>query len=397
MMDALLDGAGRDRRHRRRRPPAGGSRIVTESPRSSMGRSTSRRGRSGGDRDGRRCSWWRACRPRGLRPATAAAPALGREHRTRPRPDTRPRTSAVPHLATRRIWRRSSGNGSGRCWDGTTSTSTHSGRDRWLWLFQDAFIDHPGSATGLDGVGFAQNAALVQSGTCFVLYHRGTAAQPSSFEPGDGEIVLSRWWWPLGGELEGGVLRVFWAEMVHDPVDPPAGDGLPWHPVRTWLATYDAVDLTRIDFTVAPGPGRRQYRAAGALRVRRRVGRHPHLPVRQHLPAEPDGRRRVLERSPLGHGHVAGAGAEGSADLSATVLDRVGMEHRSRQRPTDPAALLDREPHAAPLHRRPLDRSDEGERLLGRPPGRRHRHPAMGSMDHRPGGRCDGPRRRSAC
>jgi hypothetical protein len=128
------------------------------------------------------------------------------------------------------------------------------GPDRWLWLFQDAFIDHPGSATGLNGVGFAHNAALVQSGTCFVLYHRGTAAQPSSFEPGAGEVVLSRWWWPLGGELEAGVLRVFGAEMVHDSADPPAGDGLPWHPVRTWLATYDALDLTRLYFAPAPGP-----------------------------------------------------------------------------------------------------------------------------------------------
>jgi hypothetical protein len=128
------------------------------------------------------------------------------------------------------------------------------GPDRWLWLFQDAFIDHPGLATSLDGVGFAHNAALLQTGTCFTLLHRGTAAQPSSFEPGDGEVVLSRWWWPLGGERDGGVLRVFWAEMVHDGAEPPAGDGLPWHPVQTWLATYDATDLTRLGFVPAPGP-----------------------------------------------------------------------------------------------------------------------------------------------
>ena len=96
---------------------------------------------------------------------------------------------------------------------------------------------------------------MLQTGTCFTLLHRGTAAQPSSFEPGAGEVVLSRWWWPLGGELDGGVLRVFWAEMVHDGAEPPAGDGLPWHPVQTWLATYDANDLTRLGF--APAPARR--------------------------------------------------------------------------------------------------------------------------------------------
>ena len=128
------------------------------------------------------------------------------------------------------------------------------GRDRWLWLFQDAFIDHSGLATGLDGVGFAHNAALLQSGSCFTLLHGGSPSQPSSFEPGAGEVVLGRWWWPLGGELDGGRLRVFWAEMVHDGAEPPAGDGLAWHPVQAWLATYDATDLTRVSFAPAPGP-----------------------------------------------------------------------------------------------------------------------------------------------
>jgi hypothetical protein len=127
------------------------------------------------------------------------------------------------------------------------------GGDRWLWLFQDAFIDHSGRATSLDGVGFAHNAAMVQRGRCFTLYHGGTASQPSSFEPGAGEVVLQRWWWPLGGELDGGRLHVFWAEMVKDPNEPPAGDGLPWHPVRTWLATYDPTTLARLNFGPAPG------------------------------------------------------------------------------------------------------------------------------------------------
>jgi hypothetical protein len=129
------------------------------------------------------------------------------------------------------------------------------GGDRWLWLFQDSFIDHPGRATTLDGVGFAHNAALVQTGRCFTLLHRGTVARPSSFEPGAGEQVLTRWWWPLGGELANGRLRVFWAEMVRDPVEPPAGDGLGWHPVANWLGTYDAASLTRLDFRRAPDAG----------------------------------------------------------------------------------------------------------------------------------------------
>jgi hypothetical protein len=129
------------------------------------------------------------------------------------------------------------------------------GGDRYLWLFQDTFIDHSGRATTLDGVGFAQNAALLQVGRCFTVLHRGTTTQPSSFEPGAGEQVLKRWWWPLGGELDGTTLRVFWAEMVQDPTHPASGDGLPWHPVATWLAAYDTTDLTRLGFRLAPAAG----------------------------------------------------------------------------------------------------------------------------------------------
>jgi hypothetical protein len=131
------------------------------------------------------------------------------------------------------------------------------GPGRWLWLFQDAFIDHRGLATTLDGGGFAENTALVQNGTCFTLLHRGTAARPSSFELGAGEQVLVRWWWPLGGGLANGRLQVFWAEMVKDAVDPPPGDGLGWHPVATWLATYNPADLTRLAFQRAPNAGAR--------------------------------------------------------------------------------------------------------------------------------------------
>ena len=137
------------------------------------------------------------------------------------------------------------------------------GANRWLWLFQDAFIDHAGQATRLDGSGFAHNAALVQTGTCFTLLHRGSASRPSSFEPGEGETPLHRWWWPLGGELEGTRLRVFWAEMVRDEGQPPPGDGLPWHPRRTWLATYDAATLARLAFVPAPGQPSAVDRPAG--------------------------------------------------------------------------------------------------------------------------------------
>ena len=78
------------------------------------------------------------------------------------------------------------------------------GGDRYLWLFQDTFLDYGGTATNFDQASFVHNTAMVQRGTCFTLMHRGTATAPASFEPGTGERRLSRWFWPLGGETGGG-------------------------------------------------------------------------------------------------------------------------------------------------------------------------------------------------
>ncbi len=47
------------------------------------------------------------------------------------------------------------------------------GDDRYLWLFQDAFLDHSGTRTTLGTSRFIHNAAMVQDGTCFTLMHRG--------------------------------------------------------------------------------------------------------------------------------------------------------------------------------------------------------------------------------
>ncbi len=128
------------------------------------------------------------------------------------------------------------------------------GGDRRLWLFQDTFVDQGGTATRLDRAAFVHNAAMLQEGSCFTLLHRGTTAAPTSFEPGTGERRLSRWFWPLGGEMIDGELHVFWAEMSKT-ADPRVPDGLGWVPVRTWLATYNTSDLARVDFRPAPDSG----------------------------------------------------------------------------------------------------------------------------------------------
>jgi len=123
------------------------------------------------------------------------------------------------------------------------------GEDRYLWLFQDAFLDHSGTKTTFDTSRFIHNAAMVQDGSCFTLMHRGTADRPDSFEIGDGTVdVRTKWLWPMGGELVGDRLYVFWAEMVKDPYDPDPPNGLGWHPQQVFLASYDAQTMERLSW-----------------------------------------------------------------------------------------------------------------------------------------------------
>jgi hypothetical protein len=129
------------------------------------------------------------------------------------------------------------------------------GGSRSLWLFQDTFVDHSGTAVRLDEAAFVHNTAMVQDGACFTVYHRGSTTAPASFEPGTGERKLAKWFWPMGGELSDGQLFVFWAEMEKDGYEPGPSDGLGWHPKRTWLAVYDPTTLTRLAFQPAPAAG----------------------------------------------------------------------------------------------------------------------------------------------
>ena len=145
---------------------------------------------------------------------------------------------------------------SDRSWAGTTSTCIRWGAIGTWWLFQDAFVDHTGVVKTFDNSRFVHNIALVQEGRCFRLLHRGSTAKPEPFETGDGRSkTRTTWWWPMGGELVDGRVWVFWAEMLKDPYDPAPPDGLGWHPVRTYLASYDAVTLERRTFSLAPNSG----------------------------------------------------------------------------------------------------------------------------------------------
>ncbi|MEO6122224.1 MAG: hypothetical protein ABIR32_00845 [Ilumatobacteraceae bacterium] len=129
------------------------------------------------------------------------------------------------------------------------------GGSRYLWLFQDTFVDYSGNATSLGQATFDHNSAMVQDDSCFTLYHRGSITRPKSFENGTGESRLAKWFWPMGGQTFDGRLYVFWAEMTKDGYEPTAPNGLGWHPARTWLAVYDAQSLARLSFSAAPNSG----------------------------------------------------------------------------------------------------------------------------------------------
>ena len=129
------------------------------------------------------------------------------------------------------------------------------GGKRSLWIFQDTFLDYSGTATNLGQSVFAHNTAMIQNGTCFTLYHRGTISKPTAFEPGDGGNSAAKWFWPMGGQTFDGKLYMFWAEMQRDGYDPTGADGLGWHPTQTWLGVYDAKSLNRLGFSPAPNSG----------------------------------------------------------------------------------------------------------------------------------------------
>ncbi len=128
------------------------------------------------------------------------------------------------------------------------------GDGRFLWLLQDSFVDYAGTAVNLADSDYTHSTALIQQGSCFTMFQRGTRSWAWSFEPGEGEF-FQRFFWPVGGAVDGARIRVFWTEIHRDSGPRGPLDGVGWHPVATWLGTYDIKTLQRLDFRLAPNPG----------------------------------------------------------------------------------------------------------------------------------------------
>ena len=130
------------------------------------------------------------------------------------------------------------------------------GEGRELWILQDAFFDFGHDATTFAEAQYMNNVALVvDADGCgdYLVREPVGPEQRVSFEVGDGEPSIDRFWWPLGGALVdgGSELQVLWSEMRTDRA---LGlmDGMARYPAATWLARYDPTTLTRTGFELAP-------------------------------------------------------------------------------------------------------------------------------------------------
>ena len=194
---------------------------------------------------------------------------------------------------------------------------------------------------------------------------------------GPGTTTLNTWFWPMGGEVHDGRLYVFWAEMRKDFPDPKPPDGLGWHPVATHIAAYDTEHPRS-----ARLPSGDQRRRLADLRLRGGERRHAHLPVRQHVRAEPLTGGRLVQRAAQRDEDVPGPCPTRAAPRRARVLDTNRVDDRSPECARVPATPLVGVPDAAALHGRAVDRLDRGERVLGRRVRTRCREQPVGAVDH---------------
>jgi hypothetical protein len=126
------------------------------------------------------------------------------------------------------------------------------GDGRSLWLLSDPYVDPTMTAATLDTAHYLNNTAMIQDGRCFSLLQRMRNGSPVEFAP---DLPSGDFFWPLGGTVgAGGLIYVFWSQMNEDA--PVAwGDGIPRHPVATWLGVYDPLVWSTVQFSRAANGG----------------------------------------------------------------------------------------------------------------------------------------------
>ena len=122
---------------------------------------------------------------------------------------------------------------------------------RQVWWLNDSFIPVDG-APPVDQFDMVRNVVFVRGLDGSLDMRVGSVfGSPWDFLPHPDPDHFQRFYWPLGGVVDGPELKVFVAEMECD--EPK------WavcsHPVGTWLATYSWADMTLVDLQPAANPG----------------------------------------------------------------------------------------------------------------------------------------------
>ena len=122
---------------------------------------------------------------------------------------------------------------------------------RQVWWLNDSFVPVDGQPA-VDQFDLVRNIVFVRGLDGSLDTRVGDrAGVPWDFLAHPDPDHFHRFFWPLGGEVDGPLLKVFIAEM--ECSDPQWG--VCARPVTTWLATYSWADMQLVDLQPAANPG----------------------------------------------------------------------------------------------------------------------------------------------
>ena len=122
---------------------------------------------------------------------------------------------------------------------------------RQLWWLNDSFLP-PDGQPPVDQFEFVRNVLFERATDGTMTMHTATRdGEPWDFLTHPDPDHFRRFFWPLGGTVDGPLLKVFVAEM--ECLRPQWG--ICFRPVRTWLATYTWADLQLVDLQPAANDG----------------------------------------------------------------------------------------------------------------------------------------------
>lgn len=122
---------------------------------------------------------------------------------------------------------------------------------RQLWMMNDSFVPRDGMAP-VNQFKFIRNIAFIRDlDGSLTMLAGGEPGTRTEFIPHADRDRFRRFYWPLGGEVDGDMLKIFLAEMR---CDRPQW-GICFYPISTQLATFTWADMALVSIEPAPNPG----------------------------------------------------------------------------------------------------------------------------------------------